>query len=72
MESITKMNTPYERFQSGTNLKEHTGTLRNMTEEFDIIIKNATIVDGVHDVFRGSIGIVGERIKRLAISRGTP
>jgi N-acyl-D-amino-acid deacylase len=36
-----------------------------MTEEFDIIIKNATIVDGVHDVFRGSIGIVGERIKKV-------
>jgi N-acyl-D-amino-acid deacylase len=36
-----------------------------MTEEFDIIIKNATIVDGVHDAFRGSIGIAGERINKI-------
>ena len=33
-----------------------------MIDEFDILIKNATIVDGINKAYKGSIGIKGERI----------
>jgi len=36
-----------------------------MTEEFDVLIENATIVDGVNKAYRGSIGIRGERISAV-------
>jgi N-acyl-D-amino-acid deacylase len=36
-----------------------------MVDEFNVLIKNATIVDGVNKAYRGSIGIKGERISAI-------
>jgi len=41
-----------------------------MTEEYDVIIENADIVDGVNKAYRGSIGIVGDRIKEVGKFQG--
>ncbi|GAF96933.1 unnamed protein product, partial [marine sediment metagenome] len=41
-----------------------------MVDEFDILIKNATIVDGVKKAFKGSIGIKDKRISAVGEMRG--
>jgi N-acyl-D-amino-acid deacylase len=41
-----------------------------MTEEYDIIIKEAKIVDGVNKSYIGSIGVKGERIATVGDFRG--
>ena len=43
-----------------------------MTEDFDVLIRDARVLDGENPPFKGSIGIRGGASQPYARSRGAP